>query len=113
MLIDAFNQSGVLAKMGILIAFAPLVAALLYTVKPSERRLALLRPLVLAGLFAGLASFAAGAIAVLEGIAVTATPINWRTVALGVRETFAVLFIAFANLTIAWLLVALGMRRAA
>ena len=39
MLLEMFTHSGVLAKMGILIAFAPVVAATLYAIKPSERRL--------------------------------------------------------------------------
>ena len=110
MLIDAFTHAGLFAKLGILIAFAPLVAALLYAVKPSERRLALLRPLTLAAIFAGLASFTAGIIANLMGIAET-SQITWRHVALGSAEAFGALFIAFSNLTLAWLLVAFGLRR--
>ena len=47
----------------------------------------------------------------LQGIAAT-QDINWRTVAMGASEAFVVLFMAFGNLTIAWLLVALGIRRA-
>ena len=113
MLIDTFNQAGIFAKLGILIAFVPLVAALLYAVKPSERRLGLLRPLSLAAIFAGLASFDAGIIATLVGISNTGPDIQWRSVALGVAEAFAALFFAFGNLTVAWLLVALGMRRTA
>ena len=113
MLIDMFQQAGILAKMGILMAFAPTVAAVLYAIKPTERRLALMRPISLAAVFAGLTSFTIGAIVVLQGIAVTPPPVGWSNVALGASEAFAALFVAFANLTIAWLLVALGLRRTA
>jgi len=110
MLIDMFHQAGILAKLGILLAFAPTVAALLYAIKPSERRLAVMRPISLAAVFAGLASFTIGAIVVLQGLADT-RDVNWRIVAMGASESFVALFIAFGNLTIAWLLVALGIRR--
>ena len=115
MLIDMFNQAGVIAKLGILIAFGPVVCALLYVYKPTERRLALMRPLSLAAIFGGLTSFSAGVIAVLHGIASSdqAKPLNWPLIILGAGETVAALFFAFGCLTIAWLLVALGMRRTA
>jgi len=113
-LIDAFNRAGLFAKMGMLIAFAPLVASLLYAVKPSERRLALVRPLSLAAIFAGLASFMAGVIAVLTGISAPGDVAGtWRTMVFGAAETVAALFIAFSSLAISWLLVALGIRRTA
>ena len=115
MLLEMFTHSGVLAKMGILIAFAPVVAAILYAIKPSERRLALLRPLALAALFAGLSGFTAGIMAVLQGISATGAigdPDAWRLVAMGTAECFVALFVAFGCLTITWLLVTLGLRRA-
>ena len=113
MLIDMFHQAGILAKLGILLAFAPTVAALLYAIKPSERRLALMRPISLAAVFSGLTTFTIGVIVTLQGIAATAewTRVGWSNVALGASEAFVALFVAFANLTIAWLLVALGLRR--
>ena len=112
MLIDMFNQAGIFAKLGILIAFAPTVTALLYAVKPSERRLALMRPISLAAVFAGLTTFSIGVIIALQGLADTQT-IVWRNVVLGASEAMTALFLAFGNLTIAWLLVALGLRRSA
>ena len=114
MLLEMFTHSGVLAKLGILIAFAPVVAAILYAIKPSERQLSLLRPLALAALFAGLSSFTAGILAVFEGMSAIGVdkPIDWRPVVLGTMETLVALFFAFGCLTMTWLLVALGMRRA-
>jgi hypothetical protein len=111
MLIEFFREASIVAKLGILIAFAPVAGALLYVVGPSERRLALVRPLSLAGLFAGLSSFSSGVIGLLTGLSFTAE-IGWLRVAAGAAECVAALFISFACLTITWLLVALGMRRA-
>lgn len=115
MMLEMFANASLFAKMGILIAFAPVVGAILYALKPSERRLALLRPLSLAALFGGLSSFTAGVIAVLQGIAATregGQPVGWHVVALGTAECFVALFVAFGCLTITWLLVTLGLRRA-
>ena len=113
MLIDMFNEAGIVGKLGILIAFGPVVCALLYAYKPTERRLALMRPLSLAAIFGGLTSFSAGVIAVLHGIGRSdpTKALNWPLIILGAGETIAALFFAFGCLTIAWLLIALGMRR--
>jgi hypothetical protein len=115
-MLDVFNHAGLFAKIGMLIALGPLAAAILYAAKPSERRLAVLRPLALAALFGGLSSFAAGMMAVLQGMSVTmkaGQPVGWHLVALGTMETFGALLVAFGCLTISWLLVALGLRRTA
>ena len=110
---EAFHNASIVAKLGMLIALVPVGISLLYAVKPTERRLALMRPLTLAALFGGLASFTSGVVAVMTGVADTGTALSWRTMMLGGAETFVALFVTFAALTIAWLLVALGTRRAA
>ena len=111
---EMFANASIVGKLGILIAFAPLVCALVYAYKPTERRLALMRPLSLAAIFGGLASFTSGVVAVASGIAATGdVAASWRAMVLGGAETFVALFVTFGALTIAWLLVALGMRRTA
>ena len=113
MLIDMLRNSSGLALLGLSVSLATVVMALAYAIKPSERRLALMRPLSLAAIFGGLNSFAAGAVAILTGIAATGTfgVENWRAIAAGTAEAITALFFAFGCLTIAWLLVALGLRR--
>ncbi len=112
---EMFQNASIVGKLGMLISLGPVTMALLYAVKPSERRLALMRPLSLAALFGGLASFTSGIVAMLTGISDTGqfTPQTWRMMVLAGAETFVALFVAFASLTIAWLLVTLGMRRTA
>jgi len=96
--------------------------AVAYAIRPTERKLALMRPLSLASIFAALCSFAGGVATVLEGIAATLDlvphagtvdlgPQSLGRILLGFRETIVPLFVAFAFLAVAWLLVALGMRR--
>jgi hypothetical protein len=111
---EMFANASIVGKLGILIAFGPVVCALLYAYKPTERRLALMRPLSLAAIFGGLTSFTSGVAIVMSGISATGEVAkSWRAMVLGGAETFVALFVMFAALTIAWLLVALGMRRTA
>ena len=109
----AFGAQSILAKLGILVALGPLGMAILCAVRPDERRLALMRPLTLATIFAGLCSFTIGVANMLHGIAATGelTPGAWRAVASGGAETVVPLVIAFGCLTVSWLLVAVSLRR--
>jgi hypothetical protein len=86
---------------------------MVYAVRPTERGLLLMRPLSLASIFAAVGSLTAGWATVLEGAA--ATP-AWNVAAIGqfltgVSETLIPVFAAFGFLAVAWLLVAIGMRR--
>ena len=94
---------------------AVLGMAIAYAMRPTERKLALMRPLSLAAIFASICSFSGGVATVLGGIG--ATP-GWSPNApglamAGLAECFTPLFVAFAFLALAWLLVAVGMRRQA
>lgn len=102
---------GVVATLGMLVAVVTVAMGLWCAVKPDERRLALMRPLSLATIFAGICSFAAGLANMLQGIADTGAPVNWRAVSMGGAETLVPIVTAFGCLTVAWLLVALGLRR--
>ena len=110
MIVDGFNEAGIVAKVLMLMPIAPLVLALAYAIRPSERRLALMRPLSLAAIFSALASLSIGAVVILDGLSATGNP-DWRLVARGAAETFVPIFSSFACLTLSWLLVAIGMRR--
>ena len=111
---EMFSNASIVGKLGMLVALGPVAVAVLYAVRPTERRLVLMRPLTLAALFGGLTSFTSGVVAVMMGISVpTSDPGAWRTMVLGGAETVVALFVTFGALTVAWLLVALGMRRTA
>ena len=109
----AFGSQSIVGKLGMLIGLAPLGLALICAMRPTEGRLALMRPLTLATIFAGLCSFVAGLANVLVGIGSSGemSAATWRNVALGGAETLIPLFIAFGCLTVSWLLVAVGLRR--
>ena len=108
-----FGSQAIVGKLGMLVAFGTLGVAIICALKPDERRLALMRPLTLATIFAGLCSFAAGVASVLLGISATGemSAVAWRNVAAGGAETMMPLLVAFGCLTISWLLIAVGLRR--
>ena len=114
-ILEMFRQMGVFALTTMVMAFVPLIMAVVYVLSPTERNLALLRPISLAAIFSTLAGLASGIMAVLRYIA--RAPVldgpTWHAIAAGGAESLATVFVGFGCLTIAWLLVALGMRRTA
>ncbi len=111
---DLLGSSSLVGLLGLLVSLAAVIMALAYAIQPSEGRLALMRPLSLAAIFGGLGSFTVGVTSVLQGIAVTPsfTTDTWRRIAAGGAESVVSLVVTFGCLTIAWLLIALGLRRA-
>ena len=107
---SVFREAGIAALLSMLVTLFPAVAGAAYLASPSERMLALLRPISLAGLFAGLAGLLLGFINVLRGIWLH-DPVEWKIVAVGAAEAMVPLTLAFGSLTFAWLCVAIGMRR--
>ena len=87
--------------------------AVAYAIRPTEGKLALMRPLSLSSIFAAICSWAGGLMVVLQGIAATpaVTAHNMGPILMGFSETVIPLFVSFAFLSVAWLLVAFGMRR--
>jgi hypothetical protein len=92
------------------VSFLPLFAAGAYMLRPSEQRLALMRPLSLAGIFAGLNGASLGAINTLRGLWLE-PPRDGRILAISSAESIVPLYVAFSCLMLAWLCVAVGMRR--
>lgn len=111
MFLEMLSQASLVALFSIVVALCPLPLGVLYAVRPTEQRLALLRPVSLAAIFAGLTAMLSGFVIILRGIAVTSSPIPFRMVALGTAEALVPLFISFGCLTVAWLCVAVGLRR--
>jgi hypothetical protein len=98
--------------LSLALTLTPLAMALAYLVRPSERRLALMRPLSLAGLFAALTGTALGFINVLVGLGKRDFNAEmYRISAIGSAEALVPLFVGFGCLTVAWLMVAAGMGR--
>jgi hypothetical protein len=111
-LFDAFRESGMFARLSLLLGFGPLAVALVYVFRPTERALMLLRPLSLTSIFGAIAGLLAGLITVLMGVAATlpaALPMS--RVFMGVSDALVPPFVNFALLAVSWVLVTLGMMR--
>ncbi len=109
---EMFRQAGLFAKLSLLLGLIPFVMGWVYLVRPTERHLALMRPLSLAGLFASLAGAVIGLINALSAVWRTGPTTDvTRLMAVGTAEALVTLLVGFASLTVAWLLVAAGMSR--
>jgi hypothetical protein len=112
---ELLRGASIFALLTIFIGFAPLLMGTAYVVQPTERKLALMRPLSLAGIFGALCGVVGGVITILRDFGVTSEvgPRTYHNMAIGFAEALIPVFVAFGCLTIAWLLVAFGMRRSA
>jgi hypothetical protein len=89
--------------------------AIAYAIRPTEQKLMLMRPLSLAAIFAAVCSSSMGMATALRW-AGDAKVLNAESVGvllMGLSESLIPPFVAFAFLAVAWLLVAVGMRRTA
>lgn len=111
-LLSVFREASIAALLSMLVTLLPAVAGVAYLTWPSEARLAMVRPISLAGLFAGLAGLMLGFINVLRGIWIHES-VDWKVVAVGTAEAMVPLTLAFGALTFTWLCVTIGMRRTA
>ena len=109
--IEAFQQSGLFARLSLFLGIAPLLVAVFYAYRPSERTLAMMRPLSLASIFAAIAGVAAGLIGVLMGIGATAPGQFPRMAYVGLSEALVPVLFNFGLLAVAWVLVTGGMMR--
>ena len=110
-LFEMLGQASIMARLSLLITVFPLAAGVAYLIRPTEQRLALMRPISLAGIFSGLAGTMVGLMNVLRWYAMNEPPRDPRIMAVGAAEALVTLFVSFGCLTVAWLCVALGMRR--
>ena len=109
---NMLSQMGILAKLTIMIGFVPLVMAIVYVVRPTEHNLALMRPLSLAGLFAAIAGTIMGFISMLRFVWTRElTADTYKVMAVGAAESLVPVFVGLGCLTVAWLLIAVGMAR--
>ena len=109
---DMIRGASLFALLTLMVGFVPLAMAVVYVVRPTERNLALMRPLSLAGLFGGITGCVIGFINVLRIFWTRElTDKTYQTMAVGAAESLVPVFVGFACLTVAWLLVAVGMGR--
>jgi hypothetical protein len=111
--VEVLRDLGVAAVLSLAISAAPMAMGLAFALWPSERKLAMMRPLALAGTFAAICTILLGLANSLIGLSRPATldtPLFQRTM-LGLAESLVPAFLAFGFLTAGWLCVALGMRK--
>jgi hypothetical protein len=109
---EMLRQASLFALLTLILDFVPLVMAAVYVIRPTEPHLALMRPLSLAGLFAALSGGVLGFINVLRFVWTRElTAETYRVMAVGAAESLVSMFVGFAALAVAWLLVAVGMGR--
>lgn len=106
------RNASLFALLTLILGVVPLVMAVVYASRPTERNLALMRPLSLAGLFAAIAGTLLGFINVLK-VFWTRDPTSetYRVMAIGAAESLVPVLVGFGCLTVAWLVVAIGMGR--
>ena len=93
------------------VALLPVAVAVAYAVKPRERLLALMRPLSRPRSSRSHVGVRPAAVVRHVPAARTSSGYNVDWIAHGVIETLTPVFMAFGCLTVAWLFVALGLRR--
>ena len=108
---DALTHASLVALASMFLGVVPLAMGVVYAVWPSEQRLALMRPLSLATIFAAITGTAVGGINVLVGLGAPEPATLPRVAMIGLAESLVPLFFGFGCLTAAWLCVALGMWR--
>jgi hypothetical protein len=110
---ESLSRAGGVAILGMAVSLAPLAMGVFYALRPSERRLALMRPLSLAAIFAACCSLLAGMANTLNQLGRFGT-FDAKSLTLacfGGAESLMPMFVAFSALTVSWLCVAIGFRR--
>jgi len=106
------RQASLFALLTLIVGTVPLIMSVVYVLRPTERHLALMRPLSLAAIFAAVAGGVLGGINVLSLVWTRElTTEAYKVMAAGAAESLVPLLVGFASLTLAWLLVAVGMGR--
>jgi hypothetical protein len=102
---------GPAALVSMLMGLVPLGFGILYAARPTEQRLALMRPLSLAAIFAALHGTALGLVNMFMYVANRSNLQYTPAVYVGLAESLATLVFDFGCLMLAWICVAVGMWR--
>jgi len=108
---EMLRQMGPAALLSMLVGLLPLGFGILYAARPTEQRLALMRPISLAAIFGALHGCALGFVNVFRNVAEKELPTFDNISFIGAAESLVTLFFGFGCLMIAWLCVAIGLWR--
>jgi hypothetical protein len=110
-MISALSEASLVALASTFMGVVPLSMGIVYAVWPSEHRLALMRPLSLATIFAGLSGSTVGVVNSLRFIWTNEGSAFPQAFWVGFAESLVPIFFGFGCLAIAWLCVAIGIWR--
>lgn len=110
-LLDLLYQVSLFALLSMSVSVGVFGLAVSYAIRPTERKLALMRPVSLSAIFAAVAGLLSGWIMILSGLPATPGGIEMSNVYMGIAETLTLGFVCFGFLAAAWLLAAAGMLR--
>ena len=108
---QVLHEASIMALLSLVVAIVPMVMGVVYAVRPTDTRLALMRPLSLASLFAGLGGTLLGFINILKSLSMSLPSVRYDNVMIGAAEALIPTFVAFGCLTVGWLCVAFGVTR--
>jgi hypothetical protein len=109
---ELIREVSIFALLSMAVSVAAFALGLSYAIRPTERRLMLMRPVSLAAIFAAVSGLSSGWAIILAGVAATADGhIPVSAVSRGIAETLTLGFVCFGFLAAAWLLAAVGMLR--
>jgi hypothetical protein len=109
--IDALRQMGPAALVSMFMGIVPLGFGILYAARPTEHRLALMRPLSLAAIFAAIHGCALGVVNSLVYVANKSNLQITPALLVGLAESFTTIVFDFGCLMLAWICVAVGQWR--
>jgi hypothetical protein len=111
----SLKQAPLFGLLGLVVSALPLLAGILYAIGPTERRLALMRPLSLAGIFASVSTLLLGLANGLRALETTdpGGASSYPHAGRMLSEALIPSFVGFAFLTVAWLCVAIAIRKSA
>ena len=110
-MLDMLSEASLVALASIFMGVVPLAMGIVYAIWPSEQRLALMRPLSLATIFAAITGTTVGVLNVFRAMGVNQEAFPLRVAWIGFAEALVPIFFGFGCLTIAWLCVAVGLWR--
>ena len=110
--VEMLRQMGLAAIVSMFMGIVPLGFGLLYAVRPTEQRLALMRPLSLAAIFAAIHGTSLGIVNAFVYVA-NRPDVSFTTpgVLVGIAEALVTLAFDFGCLMLAWICVAVGQWR--
>ena len=111
-LIEMLRQMGPAALLSMFMGIVPLGFGVLYAARPTEHRLALMRPLSLAAIFAAIHGTALGVVNSFVYVANRPTvTFTTPSVLVGLAESLTTIVFDFGCLMLAWICVAIGLWR--